>query len=248
MVNLKKHSTLPPEDWSKEEAAELVAQMKERLSELQNKLYAQHRFSVLIILQGMDASGKDGLVNHAFSGINPAGIRVYSWKKPTETELDYDFLWRIHQAVPPKGMIHVFNRSQYEDILVPSVFKTLPAEPVEKRYDIINQFEHLLAVSGTLVLKFYLHVSEKEQLERLQERLTLPEKQWKYDPNDAVTVKNRDKFLEVYETIFKRCHTDHAPWHIIPADKNRYKEYLTLKILLEAMEKLPLAYPKKTLS
>lgn len=245
MTKLKKLSTLPPDDWSKAETNGSAEHMKERLAELQNKLYAQHQFSVLVILQGMDASGKDGLVNHAFTGMNPAGIRVYSWKKPSETELDYDFLWRIHQAVPPKGMIHVFNRSQYEDIIVPTVFGTLPEKEVEKRYEIINQFEHLLAVSGTLVLKFYLHVSEEEQMKRLKERLTLPEKQWKYDPNDIVTVKNRDKFLDVYETILERCHSDHAPWYVIPADKNRYKEYLVLKILLEAMEKLPLAYPER---
>lgn len=243
MIDLKKISTLPPDDWSKAGANGSLERMKERLSELQNMLYAQHKYSVLVILQGMDASGKDGLVNHAFTGTNPAGVRVYSWKKPTETELDYDFLWRIHQAVPPKGMIHVFNRSHYEDIVVPTVFDTLPEKEVDGRYDIINHFEHLLAVSGTLVLKFYLHVSEKEQMERLQERISMPEKQWKYDPNDMVTMKNRDKFLSVYGRIFNECQAKHAPWYIIPADKNRYKEYLFLQILLEAMEKLPLAYP-----
>lgn len=243
MIELKKHSTLPPQGWSKEGMNGTLDRMKERLAELQNTLYAQHKYAVLVILQGMDASGKDGLVNHGFTGMNPAGVRVYSWKKPTETELDYDFLWRIHQAVPPKGMIHVFNRSHYEDIVVPTVFGTLPEKDVEERYGIINAFEHLLAVSGTLILKFYLHVSEKEQMERLEERLTLPEKQWKYDPNDMVTVKNRDRFLDVYDRILQRTHTHHAPWYVIPADKNKYKEYFFLKTLLDAMEKLPLAYP-----
>lgn len=245
MIDLNKLSTLPPAGHpSKAKMDKAVDEMKSRLFELQNILYAQHKYSVLVILQGMDASGKDGLVNHAFSGINPAGVRVYSWKKPTETEADHDFLWRIHQAVPAKGMIHIFNRSHYEDILVPTVFGTLDPEVVEKRYKMINQFEHLLTESGTLILKFYLHVSEKEQLERLKERLTIPEKKWKYDGRDILTIKNRQEFLETYAKIFKRC-SRFAPWHIIPTDKNRYKEYLTLKIMLEAMEKLPLSYPAK---
>lgn len=242
-MNLDKISTLPPDDLSKNDMVAGIEKMKDRLAELQNMLFAQHQFSVLVILQGMDASGKDGLVNHAFSGINPAGIRVYSWKKPTETEADHDFLWRIHNAVPPKGMIHIFNRSHYEDIIVPTIYKTLPAEQVEKRYDMVNHFEHLLVESGTVLLKFYLHVSEKEQMERLDERLSMPEKQWKYDADDMKTIKNRKLFIDIYAEIFKRC-DKYAPWHIIPSDKNKYKEYLTLKIMLEAMEKLPLGYPK----
>ena len=244
MIELKKLSTLPPEDGlSKEEMKVAVEKMKQRLAELQDMLYAQHQFSVLVIVQGMDASGKDGLINHAFSGMNPAGIRVYSWKKPTETETKYDFLWRIHQAVPPKGMIHVFNRSQYEDILVPSVYKTLPETEIEKRYDMMNHFECLLTDSGTVVLKLYLHVSKKEQQSRMKDRMNQLSKQWKYDPADVGAIKLHDHFLAVYQSIFERCER-YAPWHIVPSDKNTYKEYLTVKLLLEAMEKLPLAYPK----
>ena len=244
MSKLKNLSSLPPQNTPSKEAMQVeIEQMKLRLFELQNVLYASHSRSVLLIVQGMDASGKDGLINHAFSGMNPAGIRVYSWKKPTETETDHDFLWRIHQACPPKGMIHVFNRSHYEDIIVPTVFKTLPKEKIEERYEIINQFEHLLQESGTLVIKIFLHVSEKEQLQRIEERLTLPSKQWKYDPDDMFTIRNRKKFLKVYETLFSRC-CDYAPWHIIPSDKNTYKEYAVLKILLGEMEKLNLSYPE----
>lgn len=244
MASLKKLSTLPPVgEPDKEGLIAAAEKLKTQIAAMQNMLYAQHQFSVLLLIQGMDASGKDGLINRAFSGLNPAGIRVYSWKKPTETELDHDFLWRIHQAAPPKGMIHIFNRSQYEDILVPSVFGGVPEAEIEKRYDRINEFEQLLTESGTLILKFYLHVSEEEQKKRLDERLQMPEKQWKYDPADMTVLKNRDKFLAVYERILKHCDKP-VPWHIIPADKNRYKEYLVLKILAEALEKLPLAYPK----
>jgi len=243
MSSLKKTSTLPPEDSiSKDEMKTEIERMKKRLFELQDLLYADHRFSVLVIVQGMDASGKDGLINHAFSGMNPAGIRVYSWKKPTETELEHDFLWRIHQATPGKGMIHVFNRSHYEDIVVPTIFKTLPSKTIKKRFEMINQFENLLIESGTLVLKFYLHVSEKEQLERIEERLTMPSKMWKYNKDDMFTIKQRERFMDVYETIFKEC-AQYVPWHIIPADKNKYKEYALLKVLLEEMEKLKLSYP-----
>jgi len=242
-MGLKKISTFPPEGGiSKDEMKAEIERMKKRLFELQDLLYADHRFSVLVIVQGMDASGKDGLINHAFSGMNPAGIRVYSWKKPTETELEHDFLWRIHQATPAKGMIHVFNRSHYEDIVVPTIFKTLPSKAIKKRLGMINQFENLLIESGTLVLKFYLHVSEKEQLERIEERMTMPSKMWKYNKDDMFTIKERGRFMDVYETIFKEC-AEYVPWHIIPADKNRYKEYAVLKILLEEIEKLKLGYP-----
>jgi PPK2 family polyphosphate:nucleotide phosphotransferase len=243
MPNLKKISTLPPSDeMPKEEMKTEIERIKKRLFELQDLLYADHRFSVLVIVQGMDASGKDGLINHAFSGMNPAGIRVYSWKKPTETEQEHDFLWRIHQATPAKGMIHVFNRSHYEDIVVPTIFKTIPGKVIKKRFEMINQFENLLVESGTLVLKFYLHVSEKEQLKRIEERLTMPSKMWKYNKDDMFTVKERERFMGIYETIFEKCNK-YAPWNIIPADKNRYKEYAVLKILLEEMEKLKLSYP-----
>lgn len=243
MHSLKNLSTAPPKDsLPKDELKVKIEQMKKRLFELQDMLYASHSRSVLLIVQGMDASGKDGLVNHALSGMNPAGIRVYSWKKPTETETDHDFLWRIHQACPPKGMIHVFNRSYYEDILVPTIFNTLPKEQIDKRYEIINQFENLLIESGTVILKVYLHVSEKEQLLRMEARLSDPRKKWKYNSADMFTIKSREKFMDVYETLFDEC-SKFAPWHIIPADKNTYKEYALLSILLERMEALGLEYP-----
>ena len=242
MISLHSLSTLPTENLSKTEALEAIAKWKKEISQLQDMLYAQNRYSVLIVLQGMDASGKDGLIRNAFSSLNPAGLRVYSWKKPAEEEAAHDFLWRIHQAVPRRRMMHVFNRSHYEDILIPTVYKTHPPEEVEKRYRQINDFELLLKESGTTVLKFYLHVSEAEQRERLTERQTNPAKMWKHAADDHKTLKHRDDFIHVYEELFRRC-SEHAPWHILPADKNWYKEYWLLKILVSEMKQLPLKYP-----
>jgi PPK2 family polyphosphate:nucleotide phosphotransferase len=243
MILLRDLSTLPPEHLTKNEGLKQLGEWKKELAELQNMLYAQNRFSVLIILQGMDASGKDGLIRNAFSSLNPAGIRVYSWGKPTEEEAAHDFLWRIHQSVPRRRMMHVFNRSHYEDILVPSVHKTHPPQEIEKRYRLINDFELLLKESGTTILKFYLHVSEEEQRERLAERQTNPAKMWKYVADDHFTLKYRDEFIRIYEEVFRRC-SEHAPWHILPSDKNWYKEYGMLNILLTELKKLPLSYPE----
>jgi len=242
MPDLKKLSTLPPDSCDKEETKKKTAEMKAELTELQNKLYAQGKYAILVILQGMDASGKDGLIRNAFSTINPTGIRVYSWKKPTEEEFNHDFLWRIHKATPELGMMHIFNRSHYEDILVPSIYNTFPKNIIEKRYSLINHFEELLEQANTKVLKFYLHVSEEEQRERLAERETDPTKFWKHNPNDKQTLENRDAFISYYEGIFEKCEK-HAAWHIVPADKNWYKEYVVVKTLLELMKELPLEYP-----
>lgn len=244
MFILSQLSSLPPEEADKEQLKKETQFMKAELSELQNMLYAQNKYSVLVIIQGMDASGKDGLIRNAFSTINPTGIQVYSWKKPTEEEFAHDFLWRIHKAVPRRGMMHIFNRSHYEDILVPTVYHTHPAEIIEQRYRLINDFELLLKQNDTVVLKFYLHVSENEQRERLAERETDPTKFWKHNPNDKQTLDNRHKFISCYETLFEHC-KEHAPWHIVPADKNWYKEYIVVKTLWETLKKLPLAYPPK---
>lgn len=219
------------------ETDELIA----LIGEWQMKLYAENKRSLLVILQGLDASGKDGAIKKVFADVNPMGIRVLSFKKPTETELSHDFLWRVHQVVPPSGMIHVFNRSHYEDILVPSVEGYLPTSLISKRYQQINHFEKLLEESGTTVLKFMLHVSEDEQKDRLKERMTDPKKFWKHKDSDWETFKKRKSYLEVYDEILEKC--DACKWHVIPCDKNWYKEYLIAKVVKEKLEELNPVYP-----
>jgi len=213
----------------------------EKIDALQRILFAEDKHALLIILQGVDASGKDGTVNEILNGINPFGSRVFSFKKPTEEEFAHDFLWRVHQILPRKGMIHIFNRSHYEDILVPSVEGYYSKEIVARRYDHINNFERLLADQGTKVLKFYLHISKEEQLERLKERLEKPEKFWKHNDGDWDSRAKWDAYMAVYETIFEKC--NECPWHIIPADRNWVKINAIAKIVLKTLEDLDPKWP-----
>ncbi len=242
MIQLADISTKPPKDADKETTKAKTAELLEKLLELQKKLYAQAEYSLLVVLQGLDASGKDGAINHVFSGLNLLGIQVVAFKAPTEEEKAHDFLWRIHRWAPANGMINVFNRSHYEDVLVPRVEKWVKGEEITKRYQHINHFEQLLADHNTVLVKCYLHVSEAEQQERLQERTENREKFWKHSDKDQEVVAKREAYLEAYEDIFKHC-SDPFPWHIIPADKNWYKTYSIAKAVVEALEKLPLAYP-----
>ena len=205
-------------------------------------LYAQSKYSLLIILQGLDASGKDGAISKVFKGINPLGCNVKAYKAPTEEERSYDFLWRVHKHVPPKGMVGIFNRSHYEDVLVPRVEKWINAKAVQKRFNYINSFEQLLIDHDTIVLKFYLHISPQVQLERLIERKVNPEKFWKHNDGDWETSKKWDEYMVAYEDIFENC--KEPAWHIVPADKNWYKEYLIAKSIEKALSKLNLKYPK----
>jgi len=239
---LEKFSTIEPEGWVKEEIKQENKQLIARIAELQRILYADGQRSVLLILQGVDASGKDGTVRRIFSGVNPLGCRVYGFKKPTEEEFAHDFLWRIHKVTPPKGMIHIFNRSQYEDILVPSVIGSFPKDVIEKRYDQINQFEALLESSGTKIIKCYLHISKDEQLERLTERIEEPHKHWKHNDGDWSSRKEWDAFMKVYEQIFKRCND--VPWNIIPSDKNWVKINHIAKLMVDALEEMNLKWPE----
>lgn len=215
--------------------------MIDEIAELQRVLFAEEQQSVLIILQGVDAAGKDGTVRSIFKGINPLGCQVFGFKKPTEEEFAHDFLWRIHQRVPRKGMIHIFNRSHYEDILVPSVEGFYDKERIERRYDHINHFEQLLEDNGTRVLKFYLHISKEEQLERLTERINNPQKHWKHNDGDWDSRKKWDDYMEVYERIFEKCNT--VPWHIVPADRNWIKINAIAKVLLETLKEMQLSWP-----
>lgn len=235
--------TRAPKELQKEPTKELTQALTQRLSSLQNVMYAQQKYSLLIILQGMDASGKDGVVKKVFSGVNPMGCMVKPFKAPTPEELSHDFLWRVHKHTPPKGMIHIFNRSHYEDVLVPRVENWVSPEVIKRRFQYINSFEQLLTDSGTIILKFFLHVSAQEQQERLQERLCNPEKLWKYDPSDKINAAKRDQYLDAYAAVFTHC--NQIPWHIVPSDQNWYKEYFVAKTIVEALEALDLQYPKK---
>lgn len=241
MAKLSSISTRAPKGFEKETTKEETKEYLKKLRELQPILFAQAKYSVLIVLQGMDASGKDGVVKSVFSGVNPMGCRVQAFKKPTAEEFSHDFLWRVHQHTPGKGMIQIFNRSHYEDILVPSVHKTIDEDKIKKRFEHINDFERLLTEHGTIIFKFYLHISKEEQESRLEERLADKEKQWKYRDADLAEAKKWDKYMKVYEDIFAKCDT--TPWHIVPSDQNWFKEYYIAKTVVEKLESLKLKYP-----
>ncbi|MBB1284922.1 polyphosphate kinase [Flavisolibacter sp. BT320] len=241
MAILQTLSTRAPKEFDKAETKALLPDTKEQLDNLQNLLYAEGKHSVLLILQGMDASGKDGAIRNVFSGVNPQGISVKSFKVPTEEELSHDFLWRIHQHTPAKGMIQVFNRSHYEDVLVTRVKGWCDAETAKKRFRAINDFERMLQESGTVVLKFYLHISPEEQQERLAERVHNPLKAWKYNANDFAESKLWDDYMNMYEDVFAHC--NEVPWVIVPADQNWYKEYLITKTLVDSLSGLSMQYP-----
>ncbi|MCR6641448.1 MAG: polyphosphate kinase [Sporocytophaga sp.] len=241
MKKLLSLSTKAPKKFQKEKIKKLIPELSEEISYFQKILYAQSKYSLLVILQGLDAAGKDGLISTVFHGVNPLGCDVKSFKAPTKEELSYDFLWRVHKAVPPKGQIYIFNRSHYEDVLVPPVEGWIDKAELKNRFDHINNFEKLLQDNGTVILKFYLHVSKKEQKKRLKERKTNPKKFWKHNDGDWETVKKFDHYLEAYEEIFKQCK---APeWNIIPSDQNWYKEYLVAKKIKETLAEMKLEYP-----
>ncbi|MFD2784301.1 PPK2 family polyphosphate kinase [Hymenobacter rubripertinctus] len=233
-----------PKEFHKASIKRELKKIRQELIELQNRFYAANGHSVLIVLQGMDASGKDGLIRRVFSGINPQGVRVYSFKEPTERELAHDFLWRIHQQTPARGMMQVFNRSHYEDVLITRVEGLIDDKTARQRFSAINAFEELLQQAGTTVLKFYLHVSEKEQRERLAERVTDPAKHWKYEAGDEKKAGQWPAYRQVYEDVFRQCSPASCPWHIVPADQNWYKAYVVAQTLRDALVALNPQYPK----
>jgi PPK2 family polyphosphate:nucleotide phosphotransferase len=240
---LQNISTQAPNHINREETATLFDELVLQMQYLQGLLYAESKRSLLIILQGMDASGKDSTVKHVFGQINPMGIRVKSFKKPTPEEYSYDFFRRVHKHTPPKGMIHIFNRSHYEDVLVPAVHKLLPDEKINRRLGYINAFESMLHDHDTIILKFFLHISKEEQTRRFKRRLTNPNKLWKYDPSDIAEAKNWNLYSSVYETIFKKC-SPQFPWIIIPSDDKWYRNYLIAKEIVDYLKTLPMKYPK----
>jgi PPK2 family polyphosphate:nucleotide phosphotransferase len=215
------------------------------LSQLQQQLYAEHKHSLLIILQGIDAAGKDGVIKHVMAGINPQGCTVTSFKKPTKEELDHDFLWRIHQHSPRRGEIAVFNRSLYEDVLVVRVHRLVEKSVWSARFEQINQFEALLCSdSSTKVLKFFLHMSPEEQLRRFKKRLEDPLRQWKISAADYTERKFWDDYTAAYEDVLRQTSTDHAPWYIIPSDKKWFRNFSVGQILIEAMQAMDFQLPK----
>jgi PPK2 family polyphosphate:nucleotide phosphotransferase len=241
-TSLKDISTRAPQDADKKEMKEKLTGILEKLNELQNLLYAESKHAILVILQGLDASGKDGVIRNVFGKLNPQGVQVYSFKAPTTKELSYDFLWRVHAEVPVKGSIKIFNRSHYEDILITRVHKWIDEKTVKKRIKAINHFEQLLQEhNNTQILKFYLHVSPEEQQERLQERIHNPTKQWKYNEKDFEEAKLWDDYMAAYQDCFTEC--NEVPWTIVPADQNWYKEYLIAHSLMKTLESLNMQYP-----
>lgn len=242
-INLSKIDTDPPKGLPKEK---MVAETNEylfKIAELQEKMYAQNKKALLVVIQGMDAAGKGGAIKNTFREVNPMGCRVIPFKKPTEEEFSHDFLWRISKNAPPKGMIHVFDRSHYEDVLIQWVHRWIDKDRLEMRYRSINAYEELLNKDNdTTVLKFYLHVSKDEQLKRILERKNNPTKNWKYNPADLEEREKWKEYMDAYESVFEHC-SKAAPWHVIPSDSNWYKEYLIAKTVCEAMEKMGLEYP-----
>jgi PPK2 family polyphosphate:nucleotide phosphotransferase len=242
-VDLKDYDPDFTDGYDKFGAKAELASWQTRLSDLQEKLYAQSAQSVLIVLQAMDSGGKDGTIKRVFDAVNPQGIRVTSFKAPSEEELAHDFLWRVHKAVPRKGMIGIFNRSHYEDVLVVRVNRLVPDDMWKRRYDDINAFEKLLVDNGTVVLKFFLHISKDEQKERFTERLTNPEKHWKFSRGDLVVREKWDEYMRAYEAVFDKTNTKHAPWHIIPANRKWYRNLIVTQTIVEAMDRMGLEYP-----
>ena len=229
---------------SKSDAKEALERNLERIDELQEVLYAEHKHALLLVFQAMDGGGKDSTIRYVMEGANPQGVQVASFKVPTAEELDHDFLWRIHKHVPGRGMIGIFNRSHYEDVLVVRVDELVPKDVWQARYDHINAFERLLADSGVTILKFYLHISKEEQKERLQARITNPDKHWKLSDADAKERLLWNDYRRAYEDALSRCNTEWAPWYIIPADRKWYRNMVVADIIAGALRQMDPQWPE----
>jgi PPK2 family polyphosphate:nucleotide phosphotransferase len=217
-----------------------------RIDELQYLMYAEHRRALLVVLQGIDASGKDGTIRHVMTGFNPQGCRVTPFKAPTPEELAHDFLWRIHHAVPGKGDVAIFNRSHYEDVLVVRVHELVPAPMWKRRYDQINDFERYLAENGVVIVKFFLHISKDEQKRRLERRLEDSTRQWKVALSDFEERKRWKEYQRAYEDAITKCNSKEAPWYVVPADKKWFRNLAVSQILVETLEALDMRFPKPT--
>jgi PPK2 family polyphosphate:nucleotide phosphotransferase len=230
--------------WNEEDAKRALRANRERLEELQFKLYADGRFPVLIVLQGIDAAGKDGTLRHVITAFNPQGCTVTSFKAPSAQELRHDYLWRIHRHIPGRGEIAVFNRSHYEDVLVVRVDNLVPRPVWSRRYDEINDFERMLLANDVRVIKFFLHISKDEQKKRFEARLRDPAKQWKLNPADLEKRKQWRVYREAFEAMLEKCSTSWAPWHVIPSNRKWFRNLAVSQVLVQELEKLPLRFPK----
>ena len=254
MYRIKPGTKITLDDWdpdstgkhssTKDAAKEEIDQLTRDLEALQELLFAEQKHRLLVVLQGMDTSGKDGVIRHVFEGVNPQGVKVASFKIPTPDELSHDYLWRIHKQTPGKGEIVIFNRSHYEDVLVVRVHRLVGKEVWSQRYDQINQFERLLAEEGTTILKFFLHISPAEQKKRLQDRLEDPNKQWKFNVGDLNERKLWSEYMGAYEDVLQKTSTDWAPWYLIPADHKWYRDLVIGTILVDKLKNLNMRYPQ----
>jgi PPK2 family polyphosphate:nucleotide phosphotransferase len=229
---------------SEQETLEELARLKEKLFDLQALMYADNRFALLVVIQAMDAGGKDGLIRNVMSTFNPQGCVVIPFKVPSEEERDHDYLWRIHHVIPKRGEINIFNRSHYEDVLVVRVHGLVPKDVWKQRYDQINDFEKYLAENNVIIKKFYLHISKKEQEERILKRLLDPKKNWKFSAADLKERDHWDEYMEAFEDVLTKCSTKSAPWYIVPADKKWYRNYVVAKVLVDTMEGLDMKWPE----
>jgi PPK2 family polyphosphate:nucleotide phosphotransferase len=228
----------------KDAAAKTIEENTSRCLELQTKLYAENTRAVLLVLQGMDTAGKDGTVFHVMRGLNPTACRVETFKRPTEEELDHDFLWRIHKLCPRRGEITVFNRSHYEDVLVVRVHNLVPKDVWSQRYEHINAFEQMLTDAGTRIIKCFLHISKDEQKQRLQERLKDPTKNWKFEEGDLKERELWDDYMDAYQAMLEKTSTPHAPWHVIPANKKWFRNLCVSQLLVQTLTDMDPKLPK----
>jgi PPK2 family polyphosphate:nucleotide phosphotransferase len=228
----------------KDDAKAQTANDAVAIDALQNRLFAEGKRSLLVVLQGIDCSGKDGTVRAVFNTCGPIGVSVHSFKAPTAPELAQDYLWRVHQACPARGYIKIFNRSHYEDVLVAKVKSFASSEAIERRYDQINQFEKTLVENGTHILKFMLHISKQEQAERLKDRVADETKRWKFNPGDLADRKLWDQYMDAYQTAIRKCSTDHAPWHVIPSDRNWVRNSVISSIVRQTLEDMDPTFPQ----
>ena len=228
----------------KEEGLAKLEKLNGKLETLQELMFAEHKQKVLVVLQAMDTGGKDGAIRRVFDRVNPAGVRVASFKAPTQEELDHDYLWRVHKQVPGKGELVVFNRSHYEDVLVVRVHNYVPPEVWSKRFDQINEFERNLAENGTTILKFYLHIDLDEQKERLQARLDDPTKRWKFRLGDLEERKLWPEYMKAFEDVLSKTSTEYAPWYIVPANRKWFRDLVISSVLVDTLEGLKMKYPE----
>jgi len=232
----------PAFDGDKDEGKKTLRELNKRLEDLQELLWAGQKHRLLVVLQAMDAGGKDGTIRHVFEGVNPQGVRVANFKVPTRKELAHDYLWRVHRQVPGDGEIVIFNRSHYEDVLVVRVAELVPPEVWSRRYRHINEFERMLADEGTTILKFYLHIDRDEQKERFRDRLK--EKPWKFSMGDLDTREQWPKYMEAFEDVLRKTSTDWAPWYVVPANRKWYRNLVVGTVLVETLEGLEMRYPE----